>query len=118
MISEPSCATRNGLLGQWCGVSVARRSYYAVVGSTAQQLRTVLGALGPVRGGRRFAAFTDWEVTWRYRHGEDRDRGGRSIRDVAVEVSICITLPRWRPPRLASAELVGAWNVYARCRGA
>jgi predicted secreted Zn-dependent protease len=115
MNSEPSCAAGNGLLGPCCGVRVAlRRSHYAVVGSTAQQLRTVLGALGPVRGGRRFAAFTDWEVTWRYRHGEDRDRDGRSIREVAVDVSICITLPRWRPPRLASAELVRAWNVYAR----
>lgn len=97
-------------LGPPPGVYLAlRRSSYLVIGSTVDQLRAALDALGPVRAGRRFGAFTDWEVTWRYRHVDDR--GARRIADVTVDVSARVTLPRWRPPRSASADLMAAWEA-------
>jgi len=82
---------------------------YLVVGSSVEQLRSALDALGPVRAGRRFGAFTDWEVTWRYRHVDDR--GTRRVAEVTVDVSARIMLPRWNPPRSASADLVTAWHA-------
>jgi predicted secreted Zn-dependent protease len=87
-----------------------RRNPYLVVGSTAQQLRTVLSALGPVRGGQRFGAFTDWEVAWRYRHSEAAE--GRRICEVTIDLSVRIAMPRWCPPRSAPAGLVAAWEAY------
>ena len=85
-----------------------RHTPYVVVGSSAGQLHTVLWALGPLRGGRRFVAFTDWEVVWRYRAAEDS--AGWRIGGVTVLVSIQVTVPRWRPPRSASGELIASWQ--------
>ena len=88
-----------------------RRAFYPLVGSTPRQMRALLALLGPMRSGRRFGAFTDWEIVWRYRHADDG--GGRRICAVTVEVHATITSPRWAPPRTAPAQLVAAWKDYA-----
>jgi predicted secreted Zn-dependent protease len=88
-----------------------RRSLYPVIGSTARQLRVVLRTLGPVRAGRRFGAFTDWEIAWRYLHVDDHQ--GLRIHEVSVEVRATITSPRWTPPRFAPSGVVAAWRDYA-----
>ena len=88
-----------------------RRSFYPVIGSTARQLRAVLWTLGPVRGSRRFGAFTDWEIAWRYRH--TNDHLGLQIHEASVHVRATITSPRWTPPRFAPSGLVAAWRDYA-----
>jgi predicted secreted Zn-dependent protease len=87
-----------------------RRSFSPVIGSTASQLRAVLWTLGPVRQGRRFGAFTDWEIVWRYRQADDR--GGCRIHEASTEVRATITSPLWKPPRSAPGDLVAAWREY------
>lgn len=87
-----------------------RRSFYPVIGSTARQLRAVLQMLGPVRAGRRFGAFTDWEIVWRYQHVADHT--DLRIHEALIDVRATITSPRWTPPRSALAGLVAAWRDY------
>jgi predicted secreted Zn-dependent protease len=87
-----------------------RRSFFPVIGSTARQLRTLVGLLGPVRQGRRFGAFTDWEIVWHYRHADDR--GDCRIHEASAEVRATITRPNWNPPRSAPGGLVAAWRDY------
>jgi predicted secreted Zn-dependent protease len=93
------------------GLQVAvERASYPVVGATADALRAVIQTLGPTRAGRTFAAFTDWEVSWDYsiETGEERLR----VSDVGVTVRAVVTVPRWRPPRSATAALVEQWRQY------
>jgi predicted secreted Zn-dependent protease len=87
-----------------------RERPYTVAGSTADHLRLVLGALAPVRAGRRFAAYTDWEVEWRYRPGGDRGRLWPEA--VTVTVTATVRWPYWRPPRSAAAGLTQSWERY------
>ncbi len=79
---------------------------YSVVGSTPSQLRLSIEALGPTRAGRRFAAFTDWSVRYRY----TCDAGRPAF--VSTKVSARVTLPRWRPGREVGAEVRRIWEQY------
>lgn len=88
-----------------------RTEPYPVVGSSIEQLRASIAALGPIRGGRRFGAFTDWEVAWRFEHEACSE--GRRISAVVVEVRASMSLPRWLAPSNAAGELVAAWARYA-----
>ncbi len=88
-----------------------RRSSYPVIGSTAHQLRTLLGMIGPLRDGRRFGAFTDWQIAWRYRHTADSDEC--RIVEATIDVLAIITAPKWRPPRIAAIGFISAWKAYA-----
>lgn len=84
---------------------------YAIVGASRGQLRAALDALGPVRGGRRFGAFTDWHIAWRYRHRGGVD-GPYEIVEAAVEVSALITVPRWIQPRSTAPGLLNDWQTF------
>lgn len=87
-----------------------RRSDYAVTGSTVAQIGAVIDLLGPARDGRRFGAYTDWEVAWSY---DPTIRGGEHVFDaLSVDVTIAVTLPRWRPVASAPREVVEAWRRY------
>lgn len=86
------------------------RSSYAVVGSTVDELRTVLQTLGPSRSGRAFSAYTDWTVDWEF----DIKAGMPHARVVNARVCVRakITLPRWCPPRSASPHILTEWVRY------
>jgi predicted secreted Zn-dependent protease len=87
-----------------------REHHYAVTGSTARQIRAVMELLGPIRAGRRYGAYTDWEVRWRLsprRDGELFVAGG-----VDVVADAVVTLPSWRRPSSASERLAAAWRRY------
>jgi predicted secreted Zn-dependent protease len=90
-------------------LSVERREYW-VAGSTAAQLRSMVGLLGPSRGGQSFGAYTDWEVSWSY----EPEPVASGHRVAAADVSVCvtITLPRWSAPPTAAAALVAEWEEY------
>jgi predicted secreted Zn-dependent protease len=79
---------------------------YVIAGSNARQLRAAIALLGPVRDGHRFGAYTDWEITWRFR------RCASAITMVEVDLVACVTLPAWRPPRTAPRALVDEWRRY------
>ena len=89
---------------------MTERSFYPVVGSTIPILMAVSKALGPRRGGVAHAAFTDWEVRWKY--SCEAGPVGWTAGDLSVVVDATVTLPIWAPPRSASADVVGAWRRY------
>ncbi len=86
------------------------RSSYGVVGSSAHEIRRVMQLLGPARGGRVFSAYTDWEVGWSY--SVEPGPSGLHVTSVRVAVRAAVLVPRWRPAREASAELVDTWQLY------
>lgn len=90
---------------------IARREEYPVVGSTRAQLASMIAMLGPVRGGRRFGAYTDWQVHWAYQRVSEGDRWRAA--DVTVTVTLCTTLPRWRRSAPVDAALARAWDDYS-----
>ncbi len=86
------------------------RDDYDVVGSTLSQLRACSALLGPSPDGRRHAAYTRWEIRWRYEH---RLMEGRwSAVDVRVTAVVTRTLPRWSPVRSAEPSLAVEWARY------
>lgn len=89
---------------------VERREEYPVAGSTRAQLASLIEMLGPTRGGRRFGAFTDWQVRWVYVRAREGDRWRAS--EVTVTATITTTLPRWRAPSTVDAALARAWSEY------
>jgi len=81
-------------------------SYYAIHGSTAQELREEMNRRGP--GG--YDAYTRWFVKWSYpteTTGNACDTG-----PVEASVEITYTMPEWDPPPNADAALVDRWTRY------
>jgi predicted secreted Zn-dependent protease len=89
---------------------VVQADDYEVVGSTLAQLRAMAALLGPLRSGRRHAAYTAWELRWSYARRETPD--GWRAAAVRVEARVTRTLPRWTPVRSADPSLPDAWARY------
>lgn len=89
----------------------AERSYYDVVGDSAQVLRAQIDALRP-RGedGGRYDAYTLWKLEWRYLYREHRDGCRRA--SLRTYLATTIHLPRWQAPPDAAAALVQRWEAY------
>jgi predicted secreted Zn-dependent protease len=95
-----SCPSLNRRASSASGIVVevvSRR--YRVVGSTMADARASMAHLGPLRRGKRFAAYTDWEVSW-----------GAQV----VDVKVVVTLPDWRPPPNAVSGEIAAWEAFVR----
>lgn len=88
----------------------ARIVYYDVVGNNASVLRQQMNAKGPLDGGKRFDAHTDWYIKWNYRYRPTAS--GCKFTSVDVSLTGTIELPRWVPPHNASNVLVQKWNRY------
>ena len=88
----------------------ARIAYYDVVGNNAQVLRQQMNAKGPLDGGRRFDAHTDWYVKWNYRYRPTAS--GCEFTSVEVSLTGTILLPRWVHTGNASGALVQKWDRY------
>lgn len=91
-------------------VSVSERPY-AVVGASARDLERAIDALGPARAGRRFAAYTDWSIVWRWSDACG-DGGEARVAAVVVEARAVITLPRWQPLRGTPDALLERWASW------
>lgn len=79
-----------------------REQPFSITGATPAELRDALSILGPLRDGARYAAFTDWTVTYRV----------RPARHIHVTASAVVHLPLLRAPRSAPRALVERWNLY------
>jgi predicted secreted Zn-dependent protease len=79
---------------------------YPVVGCSPAELVAAMSLLGPTRGGHRYAAYTDWVVTYRFRVVDLAPAA------VAVEADVTMTLPHWIPLRSVPRELVDRWERY------
>src|SRR2546423_4840727 len=90
---------------------VAREQYYDIDGSSAGALRNQIRRLGPKDESRKSQdALTVWSIEWVYGTAQRGD--SCVLRDVKVTVNVAVTLPRWKPPAMASRELLKTWQAY------
>ena len=90
----------------------AKISYYEVSPASAAEIRRSFASLGPVEGERRWAAATDWKVTWKYQF-DQRAIAGCSVRTASVHVDAVITLPRWAPDESVDSSAVIWWQSFS-----
>ena len=91
----------------------AREQYYDIDGSSAGALRNQISRLGPKdESGTSHDALTVWSLEWTYGTAQRGDRC--ALRDVKVTLNVSVTLPRWKPPPTATAELLKTWQAYLK----
>jgi len=91
-----------------------RKEYYAIAGSSRQELRWALDRLGPQNDeGGRSDAITKWDFGYTFGLTERASR----CRVSSLETSTVITtiLPRWSPGPEAQRSLVKRWDEYVEC---
>lgn len=88
----------------------AQIAYYDIVGNNANELRRQMDAKGPLDGGKRYDAHTEWNIKWNYRYRPTAS--GCELADVTVSLSGTILLPRWVDANGASDALVQKWDRY------
>src|SRR5256714_5945697 len=92
---------------------VATEQYYDIDGSSAGALRDQINRLGPKdESGKSRDALTVWSIEWGYGTASRPD--GCVLRDLKVTLNVTVTLPRWKPPASASAELLKSWQAYLK----
>src|SRR3989442_1441499 len=91
----------------------AREQYYDIDGSSAGALRNQISRLGPKdESGTSHDALTVWSLEWTYGTAQRAD--SCALRDVKVTLNVSVTLPRWKPPPTATAELLKTWQAYLK----
>ncbi len=91
----------------------AREQYYDIDGSSAGALRNQISRLGPKdETGTSHDALTVWSLEWTYGTAQRGD--SCALRDVKVSLNVSVTLPRWKPPATATAELLKTWRAYLK----
>jgi predicted secreted Zn-dependent protease len=86
--------------------------HYSIAGSTADELRKQMQALGPddpVTGEKGFG-YTRAEFHWSDRY--ESDAGVCRLTEVTVEMTIVETLPEWNPASQASGRLAKKWSTF------
>ncbi len=91
----------------------AREQYYDIDGSSAGALRNQISRLGPKdESGKSQDALTVWSIEWGFGTAQQGD--SCVLRDVKVTLDVAVTLPRWKPPATATAQLVKRWQTYLK----
>ena len=89
----------------------AREQYYDIDGSSAGALRNQISRLGPKdESGKSQDALTVWSIEWGYGTAQRGD--SCVLRDVKVTLNVSVTLPRWKPPATATADVRKKWQAY------
>jgi predicted secreted Zn-dependent protease len=85
--------------------------YYAVGGTTPEQIRARLNARAPASpDGFHGDAFTRWSFRW---HWPGSAAGRCRVSEATVTLRIDVSFPRWTHPKAASAAVATAWARYA-----
>ncbi len=91
----------------------AREQYYDIDGSSAGALRDQIQRLGPKdESGKSRDALSVWSIESGYAAAQRGD--SCVLRDVKVTLNVTVTLPRWKPPATATAQLVRTWQAYSK----
>src|SRR5256885_15811699 len=91
----------------------AREQYYDIDGSSAGALRNQISRLGPKdESGKSQDALTVWSIEWGFGTAQRGD--SCVLRDVKVTLNVAVTLPRWKPPATASADVLKSWQTYLK----
>ncbi len=84
--------------------------YYDISGSTQNELRTQLDALGPIGyDGYKGDSTTRWSITW---HWPDDAEGACELSRTQISYEIKVVFPRWRSSEGVSLELKAKWTRY------
>ncbi|MBS0213174.1 MAG: DUF922 domain-containing Zn-dependent protease [Proteobacteria bacterium] len=85
---------------------------YAIGGSSADALWEQIHQRGPLfaKDGKRYAAYTHWNVHWHYDYW--RDAGGCRIERASVTLEATQTFPEWVDRANASRWLQGRWDAF------
>lgn len=85
---------------------------YAISGSSADALWDQIHQYGPLyaRDGKRYAAYTHWNVDWHYDYW--RDVGGCRIERATVKLEAAQTFPVWTGRARASTWLQARWDAF------
>lgn len=85
--------------------------YYKVNGSSAGQVRKNMTAKSPiVFEGKKFDAYTKWDVSWNFFWEEGNDIC--SITSVETTVTVSFTFPKWIDYYNADVALQQQWDQY------
>lgn len=85
--------------------------YYEVEGSNAAEIQAQMDKLGPLDdSGKRFYGKTDGEFRWRWAYSEKN--GQCRLESLETELDVNITMPRWKTPPTAPADLVNTWSRF------
>jgi predicted secreted Zn-dependent protease len=91
----------------------AREQYYDIDGSSAGALRNQISRLGPRdESGKSQDALSVWSIEWGFGTAQQGD--SCVLRGVKVTLDVSVTLPRWKPPATATAQLVKRWQTYLK----
>ena len=91
----------------------AREQYYDIDGSSAGALRNQISRLGPRdESGKSQDALSVWSIEWGFGTAQQGD--SCVLRGVKVTLDVAVTLPRWKPPATATAQLVKRWQTYLK----
>jgi predicted secreted Zn-dependent protease len=96
-------------------VKHATMVYYAVGGTTPQQIRARLNVRAPASpDGFHGDAFTRWSFRWAWPGSSD---GSCRVKEATVTLTISVSFPRWTHPKAAGAATAAAWARYVRALG-
>ena len=91
-----------------------QKTFYAVDGMTAAQIRQALDRNSPVRqNGKTFDAHTRWNVEWQFYWNSGGD-GSCRLTTVTTTVRIQYTLPRLQASEDRPPNLERRWSEYIR----
>jgi len=91
----------------------AREQYYDIDGSSAARAPQSDQAARPRdESGKSQDALTVWSIEWSFATAQQGD--GCVLRDVKVTLDVAVTLPRWKPPATATAQLLKTWQAYLK----
>jgi len=83
---------------------------YQINGNTSQELREQMNSLGPFDHGKRYDAYTAWNIQWRYKYSDTQS--GCKMEKVHVNLDITYTFPEWKNFAEANTELKEKWDKY------
>jgi predicted secreted Zn-dependent protease len=90
-----------------------RIEYFAIRGTTAQQLRADLSRLGPVgETGIRGDGYTEYRIAWKFTM--TLNDGVCRASDANVDLDVIMRLPRWNPPAGVPKRLVDTWERFSQ----
>lgn len=93
-------------------VAHATMVYYAVGGTTANQVRARIDKRRPAApDGSHFDAYTHWEYRWNW---PGYGRSSCSLSQARVTVKITVSFPRWTKPAGADPTLAADWARYSK----
>ena len=90
-------------------VSVERTDY-PVSGDSREAVLQSIEQNGPERKGERFAAYTDWEISWNFALRPSSKRGLFHVTDPSVQAKVLVTLPSRKIGSGAPSSFRAQWN--------